>query len=105
MSFQKLNQVTRPFSFPYLSAMMHYSTSTQKKSFFIIVGTDSGYWKVVADKDAREILKLFTLDGKRRWKVMPMGALNTASTFVAMMKKLKMECDKLAKESRLKNSA
>ena len=36
---------------------------------------------------------------------MPMGYLNTASTFVSMMNKLKMEWDTLVKERGLKNVA
>ena len=46
--------------------------------FFIAIDLDSGYWQVVAEKDAREKLAFYTPDGKKRWKVMPMGALNLA---------------------------
>ena len=52
---------------------------------------DSGYKQVVAEEDSREILALFVPEGKRQWKVMPMGALNAASTFVAMIMHIKME--------------
>ena len=38
-----------------------------------------------------------TPDIKRRWKVMPMGDLNAAPTFVEMTMKLQMEWDTLAK--------
>ena len=51
---------------------------------------DSGYLKVVAEEEARKILALFTPDRKRRWKVMPMGDLNMAPAFVAMIMKLQM---------------
>ena len=59
--------------------------------------TDSGYWQLVAEEEARERLALFTLDGNRRWKVMPMGPLNAAPTFLAIIMKLKMEWDTLSK--------
>ena len=62
---------------------------TEEKNF-IAVNMDSGYWKVVAEEDVRERLELFNPDGKRQWKVMPMGDLNAAPKFVAMMMKLKM---------------
>ena len=42
------------------------------------------------EEEARERLELLTPDGKQQWKVMPIGALNSAPTFVAMMMKLKM---------------
>ena len=61
-----------------------------------------GYWKVLEEEEARKILELFTPDGNRRWRVMPMGALNSAQTFVTMTTKLKIECDTLAKERGLK---
>ena len=46
---------------------------------------------------------LLTLNGKRWWKVRPMGALNAAPKFLAMAMKLKMQWDTLAKERGLKN--
>ena len=64
---------------------------------------DSVYWKVLEEEEAREILDLFTPDGKRRWKVMPMGDLNADQIFVAMTTKLKMEWDTLSKQQSLKN--
>ena len=36
---------------------------------------------------------------------MPMGALNAAPTFLAMLMKLQMQCNKLAKERALENFA
>ena len=66
---------------------------------------DSGYWQVVAEEEACKILKFFTLDGKRRCKVMPMGSLNSAPTFLATTMKLYMEWDTLSKERGLKNVA
>ena len=59
---------------------------------------DIGYWQLVAEEEARERLALLTPDGKQGWKVMHMGALNVAPTSVAMMMKLHMEWDTLAKE-------
>ena len=50
-------------------------------------------------------LALFTPYGNIRQKVMPMGALNVAPTFVAMMTKLQMEWYALSKESDFKNVA
>ena len=49
---------------------------------------DIGYWKVVAEEEARERLAFFTPDRNRQWKVMPMGALNAAPKFVATIMKL-----------------
>ena len=41
----------------------------------------------------REKLAFFTPDVNRQWKVVPMGALNAAPVFVAMIVKLQIECD------------
>ena len=41
----------------------------------------SGYCKVLAEEEARERLELFTPDGQRQWKVMPMGDLNADQIF------------------------
>lgn len=37
-------------------------------------------------------------DGKKRWKVMSMGALSSAAMLIAMMSKLQQQWDALAKE-------
>ena len=63
---------------------------------------DIGYWKIVAEEEACERLKLLTLDGKRRWKGMYMGYLNAAPIFVSTTMKLQMEWYTLAKEHVLK---
>ena len=66
---------------------------------------DSDYWKVVSEEEALKRLTLFDLDRKRQWKVMPMGDLNSAPTFVSMMMKLNIEWVTLAKERVLKKFA
>ena len=66
---------------------------------------DSGYWKEVAEEEARKRLAFFTPDRKWRCKVMPMGDLNAAPIFVAIMMTLHMERDTLSKEHGLKNVA
>ena len=63
---------------------------------------DSGYWKVVAEEEARERLEFFTPYGKRWWRVIHMGSLNVAPTCVAMVMKLHMEWYTLSKERCLK---
>ena len=63
---------------------------------------DSGYWKVLAEEEAHKRLAFFTPDRNRKWKVMPMGSLNAASTFLSMTMNLKMEWDTPAKELGLK---
>ena len=105
VSYQKLNQVTRPFTFPIPLCDDSVQDIDTEEKYFISVYMDSGYWQVVAEEEARERLKLFTPDGKRRWKVITIGELNAAPTFVAMIMKLQMEWETLAKERGLKNVA
>ena len=50
----------------------------------------------------QEILEFFNPYGNWWWKAMPMGDLNTAPKFVAMVMKIQMKWDALAKERRLK---
>ena len=50
-------------------------------------------------------MELFTPDEKRWWEMIPMGDLNAYPIFVAMLMKLKMEWDTLAKEHGLINVA
>ena len=49
---------------------------------------DSWYWQILAEEWARKRLELLTPDGDHWCKVIPMGALNSAATFLAMMMKL-----------------
>ena len=58
---------------------------------------NSGYWKVLAEEQACERLVLFIPVGKRCCKVMPMGALNSYPTFLAIKMKLQMEWDTISK--------
>ena len=90
MSYQKLNQVTHPFTLPTPIFNDAVQDIDPEEKYFIAVDMDSGHWQVVAEGEAYERLELFTPDEKRRWKVMHMGVLNSAPTFVAMMMKLHM---------------
>ena len=59
-------------------------------NYFIDVDMNSGFFKVVSEEEVFKILTLLTLDGKWRWKVMPIGELNSAPTFLSMMMKLQI---------------
>ena len=100
ISYRKLNQVTKPYTFPIPRCDDAVEEIGTYACFFIAVNMDSGYWQIVSEKEARSRLAFFTPEGKKWWKVMPMGALNSASTFIAMMTKLKTK-DTLAQEQHL----
>ena len=56
MSYQKLNQVILPFAFPvpqFYDAVQYIYTEAK---YFIPVDMYSGYWKVVAEEEAQEML-------------------------------------------------
>ena len=57
---------------------------------------DSGYWQIFLELLSRSKLAFFTPTGKKRWTVMPMGALPSSSIFVAMAADLKKAWDELA---------
>ena len=96
-SYQNLNHVTRPFTFPIPRCDGSVKDIDTEANYFIAVYMDSGYWKVVAKEEARKIQKFFTLDGKHKWKVMPMGDLNVAPTFALIMMKIQMDLDTIPK--------
>ena len=105
MSYQKLNQFNRPFTFPIPRCDDSVQDIDTEAKYFILVDMDNGYCKVVVEEEARERLAFFTPDRNRRWKVMLMGDLNSNPIFIAMMMKLQIEWDTLAKELGLKNVA
>ena len=88
VSYQKLNHITRPFTFPILFCDDAVQDIEKEAKCFIAVDMDSGYWKVVAEEEVRKRLAFFTPDGNWRQKMMPMGSLNVDPTFVVMMMKL-----------------
>ena len=47
----------------------------------------------MSEEEVRKILAFFAPDGKCQLKVMPMGAITEAPTFVAIMMKLYMQWD------------
>jgi hypothetical protein len=57
--------------------------------YFIAFDLDCGYWQVALEEKSRAKTAFFTPDGKRRWRVMPMGFLNSHAIFVSMMAELK----------------
>lgn len=88
MFHRKLNQVACTFDFPinlYGNALQGVDTDAK---YFIEINMDSGYWKVVAEEEARLKLELLNLDGKRLCKVMNMGALNSYPIVLEMSVKL-----------------
>ena len=99
VSYRRLNQVTRPFKYPIPRCNDAVKEIDTEAKFFIAIDLHSGYWQIVAEPEARAQLAFFTPDGKKRWKVMPMGALNSTATFVAMMTTLQKEWE--AKASKL----
>ena len=77
VSYRKVNQVTCPFTLtiPFCDDAIQEIYTEAKH--FISVDMESGYRQVVAEEEARERLAFFTLDRKRRLKVMHMGDINT----------------------------
>ena len=66
--------------------------------YFITIDMDSSYWQILVEPEAHARLAFLTPKGKKRWTVMPMGALNSAPTFVSMMLTLQELWEGLAKE-------
>ena len=105
MSYRELNQVICTLTFPIHCCVDTVQGMDKEEKYFIDADMYSGYWQVVSEDEARERLAFFAPGRKLRWKVMHVGALNAATTFVAIMMKLHMEWDTLAKERGLENVA
>ena len=103
VSYQKQNQVTRPFTFFISCCDDTVQDIDTEANYFIAVDMDSGYWQVVEEEESHKRLSFFTPDGKCRWNVMPMGDLNAAPTFLATMMNLHMEWYTPDKEHGLTN--
>eukprot|EP00957_Ditylum_brightwellii_P207792 15354552-Ditylum_brightwellii.AAC.2 len=88
ISYHKLSQVTCPFVFPIPQCNNTVDIISLGARYFIAIDLNSRYWHVVTEKETRAKLAFFTSDGKKCWKVMPMGMLNSTLTFVAMMLEL-----------------
>jgi hypothetical protein len=90
VSYRKLNQITRPFRFPFRrcdDAVLNIGNGRYR----ISIDMDSGYWQVIVERRSRPKLAFFGPDEKLRWTKMPMGALNAAPVFAAMMKVFQLE--------------
>ena len=103
VSYRKLNQVTRPFKYPIPRCDDAVEDIDPEAKWFIAVDMDSEYWQLAAEPEARAKLAFYTPNGKKRWAVMPMGALNSAATFCAMMETLKQEWNKVAAEKQIQH--
>jgi hypothetical protein len=102
VSYRKLNQVTRPFTFPIPRCDDAVDDLPPWAQYFISTDMNAGYWQIEADPETRHKLAFFTPTGKKCWTVMPMGALNAHAVFVAMMSILQKQWDKAAKSKGLK---
>ena len=73
MYYQKLNQVTRTFTFPITCCDDAVQDIDTEANYFIAVDMESDYWQVMVEEEACKILEFFIPDGNWRCKVMPMG--------------------------------
>src|SRR5210317_831761 len=94
VSYRQLNAITRPFTFYILRCDDAVDTVGGAK-YFITMDLDAGYWQVGMDANSRERTAFYVPDGKKHWKVMPMGILNAHAFFVRMTVNFKIEWQEL----------
>jgi hypothetical protein len=63
---------------------------------------DCGYWQVKLDKMSQKKTAFYVPDGKKHWKVMPMGATNAHPFFIAMVERMRFKSNQLAKSRGIK---
>jgi hypothetical protein len=100
VSYRKVNAVTRPFRFP--TPRCDDAVRGIRGNYFITKDLDCGYWQVKLDKMSQEKTAFYVPDGKKHWKVMPMGATNAHPFFVAMAERMRFEWNQLAKTRGIK---
>ena len=61
-----MNQVTCPFNLPIPFCDDTVQDIDTEAKYFVAVDTDSDYWQVVAEEEAREKLEFFTTN-RNRW--------------------------------------
>ena len=104
VSYRKLNQVTRPFTYPVPRCDEAVLDIGPNAKCFLSMDLDAGYWQIELEQHSRSKTAFFTPAGKKRWRVMPMGYLNSHSIFVAMMATLKVKWDLAATKKGLQPS-
>ena len=65
VSYQKLNQVTRTFTFHITRFDDGVQDIETEANYFISVDMDSGYWQLVVEEEAQERLSFFAPDEKK----------------------------------------
>ena len=100
VSYRKLNSITRPYKFP-IRRCDDAILSIGEAQFFIKMDLDSGYWQIPVHKDSKAKLAFFGVDEKLTFAVMPMGALNAAPVFAAMMEVLQNQWQELATRKKI----
>jgi hypothetical protein len=100
VSYQKVNAVTRPFRFP--TPRCDDPVRGIRSNYFLTMDLDCGYWQVKLDKMSQEKTVFYVTDGKKHWKVMPMGATNAHPFFVAIVERMHFEWKQLAKTRGIK---
>ena len=98
VSYRALNRVTRPFKFPIPRCDDAVSDLPPDARVKILTDMASGYWQVTVEEASRGRLAFFAPNGKWRWVVMPMGALNSHAIFVCMMTVIQAEWNVLARQ-------
>ena len=96
ISYQRLNQITCTFEYPIPHCNDAVGEIPPWALYFLSMDLDAGYWQVELERQSRSKTAFFTLRGKKRWTVMPMGFLNSHAIFVAMMAVMGKQWDEQA---------
>ena len=103
VSYRKLNSITRPYRFPIRrcdDAILSIGTT----KYFIKMDLETGYWQIPVHEKSKAKLAFFGVDEKLTFAAMPMGALNAAPVFAAMMEVLQQQWKDIARKKGLKAS-
>ena len=103
VSYRKLNAITRPFRYP-IRCCDDAILEIGDAKFFIKMDLDSGYWQISVHKNSKHKLAFFGADQKLTFAMMPMGALNAAPVFAAMMEVLQHQWRELAKQQGIRDT-
>ena len=92
VSYRPINAITRPFIFP-SRRCDDSAKDIGASTCFITMDLLWGHWQVPLTEQAKSKTAFFVPNGKKRWRVMPMGATNSHPAYNAIIEELKKEWD------------
>ena len=91
VSYRSLNAITRPFAFHAQRCDDAVDLIPCDAKYFISLDLKWGYWQLKLHEASRDKTAFFVPEGKKHWKVVPMGILNAHPCFCYVVGEMQKE--------------